>query len=125
MNRAIWFAILLTSGVTISVNGAEIKGRVINGQDSYFVSHVAMVTGYRLDYGVFGGGSFITLSHVVTAGHLINGMSWWYVDYGGNQIGGLPFADSSGAILHPQYNALTYEYDIGLVILDAPVPSGK
>lgn len=125
MNRAIWFAILLTSSATISANGAEIKGRIINGQDSEYVAHVAMVSGYNLNHGVFGGGSFVSHIHVVTAGSLIYDMSWWYVDYGGYQIGGLPFADSTMAILHPEYDPVTHESDIGVIILSTSVNPGK
>lgn len=93
-----------------------VQGRIINGQDSELSPYTAMVTGNNVDYGTFGGGSFISLKHVLTAANLIYKMDWWYVDYGKDTIGGM-YYESATAIMHPTYNPESFGNDIGIVIL--------
>lgn len=100
------------------------KGRIINGEDAEYYPYVTMVTGYNDHYGSFGGGSFITLRHVLTAASLIDGMTWWYVDYGKNHLGGLYYESATGTA-HPEYNKETFANDIGVLQLLNPADSSE
>lgn len=94
-----------------------VQGRIINGQDSELSPYTAIVTGYNVDYlTTFGGGSFISLKHVLTAANLIYKMDGWVVDYGKDTIGGM-YYESATAIMHPTYNPESFGNDIGIVIL--------
>lgn len=115
---------LLVTSLLLSSVLCSPSGRIINGQDTEFAPYVAMVSGYNAFYGTFGGGSFISLSHVLTAGNLIYDMDWWYVDYGSNVLGNLPY-ESATAILHPAYDPETYANDIGILILSNPADSSE
>lgn len=108
-----------------SVNSApdQLNGRIINGQDSSYVPYVAQVWAVTDGYQAHGGGSFITLQHVLTAGSLVHNMSWWYVEFGsifwvGNII------NSFNAALHPEYDPYTFENNIGLLFLERAANEG-
>lgn len=101
-----------------------VGGRIINGQDTEYISYVTMISGYNLDYGTFGGGSFISLSHVLTAGNLIYNMDYFFVDYGGDTFP-VSHYKAADAILHPDYDHNTFENDIGILILVEPADSSE
>ena len=120
-----FLALFTFSLLVLLVSGRDLpKGRILNGQDSDYVPYVCMVSGYNNEYGTFGGGSFITLSHVLTAGNLIHKMHFWYVDYGRETLGGLPYESANG-ILHPGYDADTFENNIGILVLNQPADSSE
>lgn len=101
-----------------------VVGRIINGQDTEKAPFTTMISGYNVDYETFGGGSFISLSHVLTAGNMIYNMAHWYVDFGSEALP-MPYYKTATAILHPSYAPDTFENDIGILILDSPADSSK
>lgn len=126
-SSAITFAIiLLTTGlVNCGTIPRHVQKRIINGVDSEYVPYVTMVTGYNLHYGTFGGGSFVTLQHVLTAANLIYNMEYWYIDYGKASVGNMPYAEIHKGIHHPEYDPESFANDIGILFLNQPVDPGK
>lgn len=118
--------VLAVLGILSTVNcDGEIVGRIINGHNAEYKDYVTMVSGYNGEYGTFGGGSFISDRHVLTAGGLIHNMSWWFVDYGSDTLGGMPSQQVSYAILHPGYDPVTFANDIGILYLAYSVDHSK
>lgn len=116
-------ALLLLLCVALFANHF-VTGRIINGQDTEKAPFTTMISGYNSDYGTFGGGSFISLTHVLTAGNVIYNMGYWYVDFG-NEALPMPYYKTASGVLHPGYAPDTYENDIGILILDSPADSSK
>lgn len=111
--------------ILLAISGhVNCVGRIINGQASEYVPHAARVTGFSMEYSTEGSGTFVTLSHVVTAGSVIHDMSIMYVYYGNESMGA---AKSLGGLgfTHPDYNPVTYENDIGIVVLGTATAASK
>lgn len=123
MNNSVIISVLfLVVSFTIVNCGVVAQKRIINGQDAEEnVPYAAMITGYNLNYGTFGGGSFVSYTHLVTAANLIYNMEWWYVDYGKHTLGGMPYVAVEKAISHPDYDPVSFENDIGVIFLSEPV----
>lgn len=77
--------------------------------------------------GLFGGGSLISAQHVLTAGQVVSGFVTWNVALGSKRFNELRQIQSIVAHLHPEYNAVSRNNDIGVIVLSgAPVIfSGK
>lgn len=116
-----FFCLLLTLAISGHVNCV---GRIINGQVSEYVPHAARITGFSVEYSTEGSGTFVTLSHLVTAGSIIHNMSVMYVYYGNESMGA---AKSLGGLgfTHPDYNPATFENDIGIVVLGTATAASK
>lgn len=115
-------AVLLVVSIRLVNCGVVAEKRIINGQDvEENVPYTAMVSGFNSDYATFGGGSFVSYAHVVTAANLIYNMDWWYVDYGKETLGNMPYAAVERAVSHPDYDPVSFENDIGLLFLSSPV----
>lgn len=118
--------VLALIGILSTVHCDEkIVERIINGHDAEYKDYVTMVSGYNGEYGTFGGGSFISDRHVLTAGGLIYNMSWWFVDFGSVTLGGMPSQHVSSALLHPGYDPMSFANDIGILYLSNNVDPSR
>lgn len=107
-------------------NGVLLQKRIVNGQDAeQYVAHTAVVYGWNDDYGTFGGGSFITLSHLLTAANIIFNMDIWMVDYGKNTLVGQSWIRVNSSLVHPNYDPISFENNIGILLLPEAVDHSK
>lgn len=117
----VWFLTLLAC-----LNCVLIQKRIINGQESdQYVKHTAVVYGWNDDYGTFGGGSFITLSHLLTAANIILKMDFWMVEYGKNTLVGQSWVRVNSSLVHPNYDPFSFENNIGILLLPDPVDQSE
>lgn len=117
-------SVFISAAIVGNCEGAHVQKRIINGAASEYVPHVTMVEGRNQYYFTYGGGSFITLQHVLTAAHLIYNMNRWVITYGGRLTGDLPSENAAG-FQHPLYDPVTFANNIGILFLDNPVSSGN
>lgn len=45
----------------------------------------------------------------------------WYVDYGKSTLEGLPYVKAEIGIAHPNFDPVSFENDIGILVLIKPV----
>lgn len=97
---------------------------MINGEYGGFVPYTTRVTGFSMAYSTEGGGSFITLRHIVTAASIVHKMSIMYVYYGNESMATAKSLSGLG-VTHPEYDPFTFENDIGMVTLGTAAAEGE
>ena len=98
--------------------------RILNGETSGYVAHAARVTGFSVAYSTEGSGTFVSQRHVVTSGRIIDNMSIFQVYHGNNSMAYAKALSGLG-YAHPLFDPVTFENDIGIIVLGSPPAQGE
>lgn len=103
-----------------------LKPRILGGENAVvrpFQFFLASSTPTRHD---FGSATLISDRHAITAGKLVAGYQKWIMAYGSTKLGAQSKKlESRIAFLHPAYDAMTHENDLGIILLPALPPNCK
>ncbi|RZC33922.1 Trypsin domain containing protein, partial [Asbolus verrucosus] len=101
--------------------------RIIGGNiasDGQFPWDVAIYV-YKSDGMFFCGGALIYLKWVLTAGRCVDGADSFTLSLGSNSLVNVDshriIVEAAYSVVHPDYNSITQENDIGLIRIDTPI----
>ncbi|KAJ8918099.1 hypothetical protein NQ315_011556 [Exocentrus adspersus] len=107
------------SNASLPVNPRIIGGREVTPNSRPF--QVALV----IDGGHFCGGSLISRSYILTAAHCIEGHAYFQIILGAHNIRESESTQivltSTSSTVHPGYNPVTFNNDVGLIRLPNPI----
>lgn len=112
----------------VVISLSAVPARIINGEDvDDVVRYSTMVSGHRIGdpFETRGGGSFVSVRHVLTSPILLQEVDFWYVHYGGDTLDSVAMIYSNKSVIHPQYDPLTFEFAIGIVVLPRSINSSE
>lgn len=90
----------------------------MNGTNAGINAHHVSVIAYTADYTeIYNGGSLISNIHVLTAASVVQDKILFRCGIGSNRRSLLKYIDSNLSFIHPDYNVLTRNSDIGIIIL--------
>lgn len=102
------------------------KQRVLGGENAVvrpFQLFLASSTPTRHD---FGAATLISDRHAITAGKMIAGYQKWIMAYGSTKLGPQSKKmESRIAFLHPAYDIVTNENDLGIILLPTIPTTGE
>lgn len=99
-------------------------GRILNGEQApENVPHASRVTGFSMEFSTEGGGTFVSQRHVVTAARIVYNMMVCTVYFGNESMAVASWQNGPG-FAHPDYDPVTFENDIGVVILGNAISEG-
>lgn len=90
----------------------------MNGTNAGINPHHVSVIAFTVDYTeIYNGGSLISNLHVLTAASVVQGKILFRCGIGSNRRSLLTYIDSNLSFIHPDYNELTRNSDVGIIIL--------
>lgn len=94
------------------------KKAIVNGTNAGINPHHVSVIAFTADYTeIHHGGSLISNVHVLTAASVVDDKILFRCGIGSNRRSLLTYIDSNFSFKHPDYNVLTRNSDIGIIIL--------
>jgi secreted trypsin-like serine protease len=121
------FHLSCTWSLEVKLDGRKIGSRIIGGQAARAgqFPHAAAITVQTSDSRIFCGGTLINQEWILTAGQCVDGATLFTIQLGSNSLvendpNKVQVASSEYEI-HPDYDPLTLENDIGLIKLRMPV----
>lgn len=103
-----------------------LEPRVLGGENAVvtpFQLFLASSTPTRHD---FGAATLISDRHAITAGKMVAGYQKWIMAYGSTKLGPQSKKlESRIAFLHPAYDTVTNENDLGIILLPAIPTTGE
>lgn len=128
MNLKISIALLLAVLLAATSGHPGIESRIINSGQVRFSPYYARLIAYNADYTIFsrGSGTFISLKHILTSASFAQGKSQIVVQYGATDLASTEeWIVYPTILLHPDFNAETFENDIAIITLPREVESNS
>ncbi len=90
----------------------------MNGTNAGINPHHVSVITFTAEYTeIYYGGSLISNIHVLTSASVVQDKILFRCGFGSNRRTSLNYIDSNVSYIHPDYNVLTRNSDIGIIIL--------
>lgn len=90
----------------------------MNGTNAGINSHHVSVIAFTADYTeVYNGGSLISNIHVLTSASVVQDKILFRCGIGSNRRSLLKYIESNLSFIHPDYNVLTRNSDVGIIVL--------
>lgn len=119
--------LLFSHAFTLSHCATTSEKRIINGSQVTEPSEYAVevVSRYLTQYQTWGGGTLIAKNVVLTQAQLIAGFTETTVRFGSVTWGDLFAVEVAQGVSHPEFDPLTHENDIGLLLLAVSVDESE